>query len=139
MDNAAKALLIAGGILIGVLIISIGMYLYTSFRSAYSDSMNLLDSYQIARFNSVLTQYGIYDGESAIDVTGDQVWNILSYVDEAQNDDYSIATGILSTGDITVENYRKKLFFTDTCLNSFKYTYKYGSDGVINEVSITRN
>jgi len=138
MDNAAKALLIAGGILIGVLIISIAMYMYTLFKGAYSDSMTLLKSYQIARFNSVLTQYGSYDGSNPITLTGDQVWNILSYVEEAKNDDYSIAADIESTGNLTVDNYKKLLFFTDTSLITFNYTYQYGPDGVIREVNITR-
>ena len=135
MDNASKALIIAGGVLIGVLIISIGMYLYTLFRSSYADSMALLGSYQKARFNSELTKYGTSDG-TPIPVTGDQVWNILSYVQEAKNDDYSVAVDIESEGNITVDNYRRMLFFTDTCLRVYNYTYEYGSDGVISRVTI---
>ena len=43
MENASKALMIAGGILIGVLIISLGVYLFNNssiLSSSYSDKLS---------------------------------------------------------------------------------------------------
>ena len=58
MDNAAKVLIIAGSILIAMLVISISMYLLSSFRDYYDRNTELLYSYQINSFNSDFIKYG---------------------------------------------------------------------------------
>ncbi len=139
MDNASKALLYAGGFLIGVLIISLGMYFYTSFQSAYSENMDILNSHQKDNFNSFLVKYG---NNNAI-IRGSDVWNILSYVEDARNNEYSIGREItLSSAFFSLDPaasnyYRKRLYFTDTCNNVFKYSYTYGVNGLVSNVTIT--
>ena len=57
MENASKALIFAGGILIGVLVISISIYLLNSYMQFYYENMLTLNSNQIIAFNSYFTKY----------------------------------------------------------------------------------
>ena len=74
----AKALLIAGGILIGMLVISISIFLTNNFRDAAASSYRLQHLYQINEFNLYFTKYGPL-------ITGADAFNILSRVDEINN------------------------------------------------------
>ena len=66
MENASKALLIAGAILLAILIIAIGMFIYTSAQSQVSESIQSMSTQQIEGFNS---QFLDYEGQQ----TGSQV------------------------------------------------------------------
>lgn len=57
MENASKALIIAGAILLSILIIAIGMYIYTSSQATVMDSMTSISTQEIEAFNSQLTTY----------------------------------------------------------------------------------
>lgn len=131
MDNAAKALLLAGGILIGVLLISVGMYMLTSFREVYSQNMNLLDSNRKNNFNSFLMKF---NNNSTI--LGRDAWNILAYAKDASNDEYSFGYGIESTGKLNSNNFRKMLFFTESLDSSYNYQYVIGNDGVVQQIAV---
>ncbi len=59
MENASKALIIAGVILIGVLLLALMVYFFTSasgLRSAYSNNIN---NTRITEFNTKFTKYNI--------------------------------------------------------------------------------
>lgn len=59
MENASKALIIAGIILIGVLLLALMVYFFTSasgLRSAYSNNIN---NTRITEFNTKFTKYNI--------------------------------------------------------------------------------
>ena len=58
MENASKALIIAGAILLSILIIAIGMFIYTSSQSTITDSMTQMSTQEIEAFNSQFTVYG---------------------------------------------------------------------------------
>ena len=58
MENASKALIIAGAILLSILIIAIGMFIYTSSQSTISDSLTQMNTQEIEAFNSQFTIYG---------------------------------------------------------------------------------
>lgn len=64
MENASKALTMAGGILIGVLIISLAVYLFIDFgsTSAQINDQNLQK--QLVEFNSKFTSYEDYKDDS---------------------------------------------------------------------------
>ena len=57
MENASKALLMAGGVLLGILILSLGVYLFTSFGGTSSRIHDNIEENQIAQFNSQFTKY----------------------------------------------------------------------------------
>lgn len=66
MENASKALVIAAGVLIGVLIISLAVYLFVDFGSTSAEINAKNAEKQINQFNSKFTSYSdkeltIYD------------------------------------------------------------------------------
>lgn len=70
MENGSKALLIAGAILLCILIIAIGMFIYNSASSTTTDSMSSLSTQEIEIFNK---QFDIYDGLQ----NGSQIKNLI--------------------------------------------------------------
>lgn len=52
MENATKALLIAGGILLTLMVISIGVYLFASYRDFAEKEETTVSTNSITEFNS---------------------------------------------------------------------------------------
>ena len=76
MENASKALIMASGILIGVLIISLAVYLFADFGATSAEITRQVEEQKIVQFNSRFTSYlnkelTIYD-----------IITILGYVQE---------------------------------------------------------
>lgn len=57
MENASKALLIAGAILVCILIIGIGMVVYQSTQGTIAEGIAQMSSQEKDMFNSQFTQY----------------------------------------------------------------------------------
>ena len=57
MENASKALIIAGAILLSILIIGIGMYVYSSSTSTLDSAVSQMSANEIQAFNRQFTQY----------------------------------------------------------------------------------
>ena len=57
MENASNALLIAGAVLIGVMILSVGVYLISSFQNSSSQINNQIEQNKIEAFNKEFTKY----------------------------------------------------------------------------------
>ena len=87
MENASKALLIAASVLIGVMILSLGIYLFSIFGNTSSSISERMKQAQIDEFNSNFTKF---DGQENC-----TIHNIISLVNLAksnnQNYDYNNA------------------------------------------------
>ena len=57
MENAAKALLMAGGVLIGILILTLAAYLYASFGGTSQVIQDRMDSNELEQFNNKFISY----------------------------------------------------------------------------------
>lgn len=57
MENASKALLIAGAILIVILLIAVGMMVYNSSRGSIDEAVSQMSSQEMEMFNKQFTQY----------------------------------------------------------------------------------
>lgn len=57
MENASKALLMAAGVLIGILILSLAVYLFASFGSTSAELHKQKEEQQINQFNTQFTSY----------------------------------------------------------------------------------
>ncbi len=57
MENASKALIIAGAILLSILIIAIGMYIYNSSTNSIYGAATQISQQDIAAFNNQLDMY----------------------------------------------------------------------------------
>ena len=73
MENASKALIIAGAILVSILIVSLGVMIFNSMSGTAKQMANM-DEQEIAAFNSKITPYL---GES---ISGSQVNALIQYV-----------------------------------------------------------
>ena len=72
MENASKALIIAGSILIAIMIISLGIVIFNNFGGNAKKMANM-DKQEIAAFNSKITPY------VGNHVSGTQVNTLLQY------------------------------------------------------------
>ena len=72
MENASKALIMAGGVLIGVLILSLMAYLFVDFGSTSAEIHKQNEEKQIAEFNSKFTAYLEYKDKN-------ENWQITIY------------------------------------------------------------
>ena len=126
MDSASKAIIIAAGFLIGVLLISISMYMLTSFRGVYENSMEQFEAQQIASFNSFFTQYGPV-------IKGYDVYNIIGKINEV-NADLTSNYFIHFNNSITREG---SFYYTENFLKDFNYSYQFDPEGSIDRVIIT--
>lgn len=158
MENASKALLMAAGILIGVLVLSLLAYLLVSFSQLYADIDRQNADQKLAQFN---TQYTTYLHRE--DLTIYDVLTIVSYARE-NNNNYRDENGavyvgsedkIISVSLNTKENVQEESqsFFDDIIkddqatiaegnLSLPLYTCKsitYNSEGRVKSVKIQKN
>ena len=57
MENASRALMMAAGVLIGILILSLAIYLFTNFGAASAEAHRRNEENQISQFNAQFTSY----------------------------------------------------------------------------------
>ena len=60
MENASKALIMAAGVLIALIIISLAIYLFSNFASTSSEVHKQIENTKIDQFNE---QFLVYDGK----------------------------------------------------------------------------
>lgn len=161
MENASNALIIAGGVLIGILIISLAVYLFVDFGSTSAEINKQNEEQQLIQFNTKFTSYQgredltIYD---VVTVAGYAKENNMYYSDDGENEDegfvnnYKITVklkGAIGTGngidknnlqDVTEYN---KLIQDEqldvTTLPKYKCEeIKYHDNGRVSEVTFTK-
>lgn len=80
MENATKALLIAGAVLVTILIISSAILLVTKAQETFNSSKSTITGMQVTAFNS---QFEFYEGQN---ITGEQVISLLKTVQTSNNE-----------------------------------------------------
>lgn len=88
MENSSKALIIAGAILLSILIISIGIYIYNSATSTTSDIViDTTMKMQLMQFNK---QYEMYEGIQS----GSNIKSLLNLASQNNRDLYKYSDTI---------------------------------------------
>jgi len=90
MENTAKALLIAGAIIICILIVSVGMYIYNNSQGDVMTAMSTMSTQEIEAYNS---KYILYEGEQ----TGADIKSLIGILitnSNANKDDSTRIPGI---------------------------------------------
>jgi type II secretory pathway pseudopilin PulG len=120
MENASKALLIAGAILIVIVLISVGMLIVNSTQDVTEQAGSTATSQAIQAFNQQFTQYEGTQKGSTIKTLYQSYQAV-----KAANSEHPLKW----SGDDEMSNV----------INSKKYTVtlKYGSDGYVNEITVT--
>ena len=98
MENASKALLMAAGVLMGVVILSLVAYLFVTFSSSADDVKSEIANNQLNKFNSQFLAY-----EQREDLT---VYDILTAVNLAENNNkyYQLEPGDTNYITVKVDN-----------------------------------
>ena len=96
MENATKALLMAAGVLIGLAILSLAVYLFTTFGVASAEMHGQIEQDRINQFNAQFTSY-----QQRNDLT---IYDVITVVNLAKNNNeyYELNTSTNSNNYITV-------------------------------------
>ncbi|MBQ2917476.1 MAG: hypothetical protein IJE59_04885 [Clostridia bacterium] len=81
MENASKALLISGSILIAMLIISIGVYLFSNYSDLGNSHNQRMQATEIQKFNSNFTKF-----EGREDITVQEIVSVVNFVKEYEEE-----------------------------------------------------
>lgn len=148
MENASKALIMAGGVLIGIMVLTLWVYLFMSFGAQSEEMYGKIEEQQKVEYNA---QYTIYDGRD--DIT---IYDIISVANlayennkkyenyETYEDEYKISVKLkgieIANGQMDMskllENYANVNGNTGELTNKFKCKITgYNSSGKINGVS----
>lgn len=140
MENASKALLIAGAILVCILLIGVGMLVYTSAQGAIGEGVNQMTSQEKDLFNQQFLQYaGTRVSGSNVralinKVNSNNTQNedmpeklvVIDGVDTASDGSYStskINTAGTYTVEVTDAGNDKKAVKGDGLMDTIKITY----------------
>ena len=104
MENASKALIMAGGILIGVLIISLAVYLFVDFGSTSAQINAQNAQKQLTEFNTKFTSYEDYkDKDGNWKITIYDLITLAGYAKE-NNEYYEVSEGEENFIDVKIGN-----------------------------------
>ncbi len=139
MENASKALIIAGAVLIGILIISMGVLLATTLQKTAKTYYTSMNTNEIQKFNSEITKnFIIENGNTYITAQGIiTLKNILNT--ETYKDFVTMKLGGVSI--IDNEEFLKK-YGTEMDENNnkkikrYSVEAKYSDQGMINKITI---
>ena len=84
MENASRALMMAAGVLIGLMILSLAVYLITSFGSASAEAHRTNEQNRINEFNTQFTQY-----EGRQDITIHDIVTVVNLA-RSNNEEYDL-------------------------------------------------
>lgn len=98
MDNAAKALLIAGGVFLAIMTLSIGVYLRGRLQNSADTYVETLDAAELRKYNS---NFEVYADASMIITAQD----IVTMIGEAQKAE--LGTKII-VNDVDYSGYNEK-------------------------------
>ena len=101
MENASKALIIAGAILLSILIIGLGMFIYQQAAGAIGNTG--IDAQKVAAYNNPFTQYeGIQKGTTVRQLCNNIVAHNTSATDSSEF--ITVIMGEADAGDAADEN-----------------------------------
>ena len=130
MENASKALIIAGAILLSILIIAIGIYVFNQANSTITGSMSSMNTQEKEAFNNNFTTY---QGKQ----TGSNVKALLTRVaanlDTYQDEKDKVPVIILRTKDDTSNTLNSKI------LKSLNYADTNNASNYAKQISKIRN
>ena len=131
MENASKALIIAGAILLAILIISLGILIYN--QAAGIVNSNSMSDVEITQFNAQFTQYqGTQSGSTVRALLQEVLSNNLTQDDDDRKVSVNGNAGVTitaSTSSVDMEKISTGGSYTVTC--------SYGTSGAANAGLVT--
>lgn len=154
MENASKALIIAGAILLSILIIAIGMFIYNNAQSTINNSMTSFSTQEIEAFNNNFESYkGNQTGSNVNTMLTRLIGNAKTFADEttkipsvyinkvgAANDSGNFKVNPVNDGSGSQQNYIDQLTRAKNKIEA-KHTYwvafSYQDNGLIDYIMVT--
>ncbi len=129
MENASKALIIAGAILLAILLISLGIMIFNQAQDTVSGSG--MDQAAVSTFNNQLLKY---EGNIKGTMVKSMIQEVLAINAEAANNDNIKVTVKLGADSTAVEKPA-----TSTIINNNTYAVKmvYGANNRISSIEVT--
>lgn len=131
MDNASKAIIMAGGILIAVAIMSVAIYMFTNAQDLAKASDEILERSQIESFNRFYYAYAP-TMEKPYTITGLDAYNIYNRVNNnnigKEPGDYQYITPVWSSMPSFIDSAN--------FLNTYNVMVFSNSSGMVNRVAI---
>ena len=121
MDNASKALIMVGAILISVMLISLGVFLFTYARGKAEEQTQVMDATTIAAFNE---QFLSYCGAGKAPSTAKAAISLAN----ATKNTAHVVTLVTTTTAGAVDSTK-----------TYTITEGYDQDGYINQLTIAPN
>ena len=142
MENASKALLIAGAVLIVILLIGIGMLIYSKSTGVIDTAASTMNSQEIQSFNSQFTPYeGTQKGSSVKSLISTITANNATY----QNETDKKVTITIGVGDLQEGIGENKVESAEqmsgvsakiSTSHSYKVTFTEYKNGLISNIRI---
>lgn len=140
MENASKALLLGGGVLIGLIVISIGVFLFVSYKGNTIGFTQTMEANELKKFNVNFTKF-----EGRDDITIQEIVTLLNFVEQYEKENKThiqIAIGDIPdiinyiNNIVTQENKKIELIENNVdkifkCKNQKNQDIKYDKEGKI--------
>jgi len=139
MENASNALIIAGSVLIAIIILSIGVLLFSTYTKVGESYEQTQTTEAVAKFNSKFTIF-----EERTDITAQEIVSIHNFVKEYNQENNSNINIVYPAGitsiDIefiknnSVDNQGKTIYFKcigDNCI-------EYDDKGRVSKITFTK-
>ena len=114
MENATKALLIAAGVLIGIMVISLGVSLYASLGSYVDSTKEQLAANELDKFNTQFLKYanisvGIQDVVTVANIAYENNKNLGDINGEANENNLYVAVNVKYKGNQQLNNIQQTI------------------------------
>ena len=121
MENASKALLMVAGVLMGILILSLAVYLFVTFGAASAGSHKQIEQSRIDEFNS---QFLKYEGKD--DVT---IYDVITAANAAtsNNESYELPKVNSIINDDNYSTYYIQVILKNDDYNNLRIEGAFGS------------
>lgn len=128
MENASKALIIAGAILISILLISVGIMVMNSISGVKDEMTSQMDSTEVQQFNA---QFVNYQGTKKSAAEVQALYSIVKSSNASHSTD--LAVKMYSDSDAKTE-YTSSTIASLSTTKTYTITIDYGSNGCVNEI-----
>ena len=147
MENASKAIIMAGGVFVTVLVISLFLYVITSLRD-YNDQMSdISTSSQIESFN----RYFFYSKTRGYQIKGFDAINLINKANDLNasldvdyrigvscpNELQSIVSSLRGKNEAQREEYLNSDVTIQSLMKNYSFSYSFGSDGRVSAIIIS--
>ena len=131
MDNASKALIMAGAVLIAILIISLFMYSFNKITDYNYNTSTLTAAAQNESFNRYFV-YATTDGF----VKGFDAFNLVSKAADMNNTLDPANKIRINVDGATVENVDSRINDDAWLKRTFSFEYTFNTDGKVNYIEL---